>query len=123
MCDLKDQLNAARDEYDESEKQNRKTEKECDKAQIKLDQCEQRLVHTKEISAKRKQTIDSLRVKLASSKENATNVKNIIENEHKNIIENEHKTKKNDFDHKNNLLKLEVKMLKESVLKKKAMIT
>ena len=83
MCDLKDQLNAARDEYDESEKYNRKTEKECDKAQIKLDQCEQRLVQTKEISGKRKQTIDSLRVKLASSKENATNVKNRIENEHK----------------------------------------
>ena len=48
MCDLKDQLNAARDEYDESEKQNRNTEKECDKAQIKLDHCEQRLVQTKE---------------------------------------------------------------------------
>ena len=56
-----------------------------------------------------------MRVKLASSKENATNVKN--------RIENEHKTKKNDFDHKNNLLKLEVKMLKESVIEKKATIT
>ena len=64
---------------------------------------------------KRKQTIDSLRVKLASSKENATNVKN--------RIENEHKTKNNDFDHKNNLLKLEVKMLKESVIENKATIT
>ena len=65
---------------------------------------------------KRKQTIDSLRVKLAwSSKENATNVKN--------RIENEHKTKKIDFDHNNNLLKFEVKMLKESVIEKKAMIT